>query len=97
VSGAARERGWSPSAADPAPASRSALDRWVLSELNALVREVDAAMERFEMNEAGRLLSQFVNDLSNWYVRRCRRRFWYGDAAALATLHEALTTVAIRN
>jgi isoleucyl-tRNA synthetase len=86
---------WSPSAADPAPAERPVLDRWVLSELHALVRDVDAAMERFETHEAGRLLSQFVNDLSNWYVRRCRRRFWSGDPAALATLHEAVTTVTL--
>ncbi|HET7017020.1 MAG TPA: isoleucine--tRNA ligase [Streptosporangiaceae bacterium] len=86
---------WSPSAADPAPAERPVLDRWVLSELHALIRDVDAAMERFETHEAGRLLSQFVNDLSNWYVRRCRRRFWYGDPAALATLHEAVTTVTL--
>jgi isoleucyl-tRNA synthetase len=86
---------WSPSAADPAPAERPVLDRWVLAELHALVRDVGAAMERFETHEAGRLLSQFVNDLSNWYVRRCRRRFWYGDPAALATLHEAVTTVTL--
>ena len=90
-----RSAGWSPSAADPAAADRPVLDRWVLSELNALVRDVDAAMERFEVHEAGRLLSQFVDDLSNWYVRRSRRRFWYGDAAALATLHEAVTTVTL--
>ncbi len=90
-----RAAGWSPSASDPAPSERPVLDRWVLSELHALVRDVDAAMERFETHEAGRLLSQFVDDLSNWYVRRCRRRFWSGDPAALATLHEAVTTVTL--
>jgi isoleucyl-tRNA synthetase len=47
------------------------------------------------VHEAGRLLSRFFDDLSNWYVRRSRRRFWYGDAAALATLHEAVTTVTL--
>jgi isoleucyl-tRNA synthetase len=67
----------------------------VLSELNALVRDVDAAMDAFDTHEAGKLLSAFVDDLSNWYVRRSRRRFWQGDPAALATLHEALTTVTL--
>jgi isoleucyl-tRNA synthetase len=86
---------WSPSAADPAPADRPHLDRWVLSQLNTLVREVDAAMEAFDTQEAGKLLSAFVDDLSNWYVRRSRRRFWHGDPAALATLHEALTTMTL--
>ncbi|GAA3043871.1 isoleucine--tRNA ligase [Kitasatospora albolonga] len=89
----ARTADWAPSAADPAPADRPQLDKWVLSELNTLVREVDAALEAFDTQRAGKLLSGFVDDLSNWYVRRGRRRFWQGDAAALATLHEALETV----
>ncbi|GAA0496333.1 isoleucine--tRNA ligase [Paractinoplanes deccanensis] len=86
---------WSPSAADPAPAGRPVLDRWVLSELNELVRRVDAALDAFDTQEAGKLLAAFVDDLSNWYVRRSRRRFWRGDRAALATLHEALRTVTL--
>ncbi|MBG0566774.1 isoleucine--tRNA ligase [Actinoplanes aureus] len=90
-----RTAGWSPSAADPAPAGRPALDRWLLSELNLLVRRVDAAMAGFDTQEAGRLLAGFVDDLSNWYVRRSRRRFWRGDPAALATLHDALRTVTL--
>ncbi|MEV1059524.1 isoleucine--tRNA ligase [Micromonospora chalcea] len=90
-----RAAGWSPSAADPAPRSRPLLDRWLLSELNSLVRDVDAAMERFDTHEAGRLLSTFIDDLSNWYVRRSRRRFWHGDPAALATLHETLSTLTL--
>ncbi|TDC85811.1 isoleucine--tRNA ligase [Micromonospora sp. KC606] len=90
-----RTAGWSPSAADPAPADRPVLDRWLLSELNILVREVDAAMANFDTHQAGRLLSTFIDDLSNWYVRRSRRRFWRGDPAALATLHEALTTLTL--
>ncbi|WP_305784072.1 isoleucine--tRNA ligase [Symbioplanes lichenis] len=90
-----RTAGWSPSAADPAPADRPVLDRWVLSELNLLVRRVDEAMAAFDTQEAGKLLAAFVDDLSNWYVRRSRRRFWRGDAAALATLHEALRTVTL--
>ncbi|MBF9070973.1 isoleucine--tRNA ligase [Streptacidiphilus fuscans] len=89
----ARTAGWAPSANDPAPADRPMLDQWVLSELNALVRDVDAALEAYDTQRAGKLLSAFVDDLSNWYVRRGRRRFWQGEPAALATLHEALTTV----
>jgi isoleucyl-tRNA synthetase len=90
-----RAAGWSPSAADPAPADRPVLDRWVLSELNDLVGKVDAAMAAFDTHETGRLLAGFVDDLSNWYVRRSRRRFWRGDPAALATLHETLRTVTL--
>jgi isoleucyl-tRNA synthetase len=89
----ARTAGWAPSANDPAPADRPMLDQWVLSELNALVRDVDAALEGYDTQRAGKLLSAFVDDLSNWYVRRGRRRFWQGEPAALATLHEALETV----
>jgi len=89
----ARTGGWSPSAADPAPADRPVLDRWVLSELNRLVADVDAALESFDTQQAGRLLAAYVDDLSNWYVRRSRRRFWEADPAALATLHTVLETV----
>jgi isoleucyl-tRNA synthetase len=90
-----RTAGWSPSRKDPAPADRPVLDRWVLSELTDLVTKVDRAMAGFDTQEAGRLLAGFVDDLSNWYVRRSRRRFWRGDPAALATLHEALRTVTL--
>jgi isoleucyl-tRNA synthetase len=69
------------------------LDRWVRSELAALVADVDDAMEAFDTQLAARRLAQFVDDLSNWYVRRSRRRFWKGDPAALATLHECLETL----
>jgi isoleucyl-tRNA synthetase len=89
----ARLAGWAPSTADPAPAQRTLLDRWLLSELNTLVREVDAALDGFDTQRAGRLLAAFVDDLSNWYVRRSRRRCWQGDPAALATLHTAIETV----
>jgi isoleucyl-tRNA synthetase len=89
----ARTGEWAPSAADPAPADRPLVDRWALSELNALVRDVTVALEGYDTQAAGKLLSGFVDDLSNWYVRRSRRRFWAGDAAALATLHECLETV----
>ncbi len=77
----------------PRSADRPVLDRWLLAETARLTREVTEALEAFDTQRAGSLLSQFVDDLSNWYVRRSRRRFWDGDAAALATLHEALATV----
>ena len=89
----ARTAGWAPSGQDPAPADRPLLDRWLLSELNALVDAVTKAMEEYDTQRTGKLISTFVDDLSNWYVRRSRRRFWQGDAAALRTLHEVLETV----
>ncbi|MEU8916380.1 isoleucine--tRNA ligase [Streptomyces nigrescens] len=89
----ARTTGWAPSAADPAPADRPLLDRWLLGELNALVEQVTESLESFDTQRAGKVLSSFVDDLSNWYVRRSRRRFWQGDAAALRTLHEVIETV----
>jgi isoleucyl-tRNA synthetase len=69
---------------------RPLLDRWAISELHATVLEVDAALEGFDSARAGRRLATLIDDLSNWYVRRSRRRFWNGDPAALATLHECL-------
>ncbi|GAA2379283.1 isoleucine--tRNA ligase [Dactylosporangium salmoneum] len=90
----ARTAGWTPERT-VAVAERPMLDRWLLSDLNLLVGEVDLAMAAFDTQRAGRLLAGFVDDLSNWYVRRARRRFWRGDPAALATLHEALTTVTL--
>ncbi|MGN6242699.1 MAG: isoleucine--tRNA ligase [Motilibacteraceae bacterium] len=86
----ARTAGWTPSADDPAPADRPLLDRWALSEAHRLVRDADAAYADFDTTRVGALISTFVDDLSNWYVRRSRRRFWDGDRAALATLHECL-------
>ncbi|MFC4497467.1 isoleucine--tRNA ligase [Streptomyces ovatisporus] len=89
----ARTSAWSPSEADPAPEHRPLLDRWLLSELHALVDQVTMAMEGYDTQRAGKLLSTFVDDLSNWYVRRSRRRFWQGDAGAMRTLHDTLETV----
>jgi isoleucyl-tRNA synthetase len=91
----ANANGWRPGALSsgegaPDHASRPLLDRWALSELHRTVEEVDAALEDFDPTRAGRALTQLVDDLSNWYVRRSRRRFWDGDPAALATLHECL-------
>ena len=75
----------------PKVADRPLMDRWILSELNSLIQRVDKAYEGFDSQSAGRDLARFIDDLSNWYVRRSRRRFWDGDVSALATLHESLT------
>jgi isoleucyl-tRNA synthetase len=69
------------------------MDKWILSELNSLIIEVDRAYSEFDSQAAGKVLAAFIDDLSNWYVRRSRRRFWDGDVAALATLHECLETL----
>jgi isoleucyl-tRNA synthetase len=70
--------GWSPDAisARPARDQRPELDRWALSELNQLVRDVTADLEDFDSMNATRRIEDFVDGLSNWYVRRSRRRFW---------------------
>lgn len=84
-----------------AHADRPEIDRWVLSKLNTLVSQVEEAFETYEPTKAGRLIQDFVNDqLSNWYVRLCRRRFWKSDDAqdklsAYQTLYTCLETVAI--
>ncbi|WP_030486052.1 isoleucine--tRNA ligase [Nocardioides aequoreus] len=86
--------GWTPETSQAAePAARPVLDRWALSEAHRLVGEVTAALEEFDTQRAGALLAAYVDDLSNWYVRRSRRRFWDGDHAAYATLHECLVLV----
>jgi len=79
---------------------RPEIDRWILSELNSLIRSVDACYADYEPTKAGRLISDFVTDnLSNWYVRLCRKRFWgagYTEdkLAAYQTLYVCLETVA---
>ena len=79
----------------PALAERSLMDRWIYSDLQQLIIEVDEALTDFDSQRAGKALAAFIDDLSNWYVRRSRRRFWDGDLAALATLHEALRTLTL--
>jgi isoleucyl-tRNA synthetase len=83
-------RGDGTAAPTPPRADRPLLDRWALAELAEVTAGVTDALEAFDTQTAGRLLAEFVDDLSNWYVRRSRRRFWDGDPAALATLHEVL-------
>ena len=86
----ARANGWAPGDGAPGVTERPVLDRWLVSERNRLTRDVTQAMELFDTQRAGQLLAEFVDAVSNWYVRRSRRRFWDGDPAALATLHETL-------
>lgn len=82
-------------------AERPEIDRWILSKLNSLIVEVDDAYRSYEPTRAGRAIQQFVVDeLSNWYVRLCRRRFWKGKLnsdkiSAYQTLYSCLKTVSI--
>src|SRR5437762_2647924 len=80
---------WAPQTAHPV-SERPILDRWVLGEVHALAAAVDERMESYDTARAGRLLADFIDDLSNWYVRRSRQRFWDGDPDALVTLYECL-------
>ena len=91
----ARTAEWSPSTAAPATEERPLIDQWVLSEAARVARDVDDALDNFDTQRGGRILADYIDDLSNWYVRRSRRRFWDGDESALATLHEALRTVTL--
>src|SRR5215211_462855 len=70
------------------------LDRWIRSRLNATVEHVIERMEDYDTTFAGRAVARLVDDLSNWYVRRSRRRFWDGDPAAFEVLHDCLVTIA---
>src|SRR4051812_2069609 len=70
------------------------LDRWIRSRLAATVTEVTERLDAFDATFAGRAIGDFVDDLSNWYVRRSRRRFWAGESAAFDTLREVLVTLA---
>jgi isoleucyl-tRNA synthetase len=80
---------------------RPEIDQWVISKLNSLIAEVDAAYAAYEPTKAGRAIQDFVTEqLSNWYVRLCRRRFWKNDdaqdkLAAYQTLYTCLETVAL--
>ncbi|MGH9033128.1 MAG: class I tRNA ligase family protein, partial [Acidimicrobiia bacterium] len=85
--------GWQPSGAAAPPTH--VLDRWARSRLHSTVREVTEALDAFDALRGAQALDALVDDLSNWYVRRSRPRFWReSDAAAHATLHECLLTLA---
>ncbi len=76
-------------------ADRPVLDRWALSEAHRVARDVTSAYEQFDTQRVGTMIAAYVDDLSNWYVRRSRRRFWSGDVDAFATLHECLYVVTL--
>jgi isoleucyl-tRNA synthetase len=81
--------------------NRPEIDRWIISKLNSLIKDVSVSFDDYEPTKAGRLIQEFVTDhLSNWYVRLCRRRFWKSDdlndkKAAYQTLYTCLETIAI--
>ncbi|MBU6328718.1 MAG: isoleucine--tRNA ligase [Acidobacteria bacterium] len=84
--------GWRPTG-EPQPATH-VLDRWVLSELDDTIDTVTSALDSFDALGGATRIARFIDDLSNWYVRRSRPRFWKAsDAGAHATLHECLVTV----
>jgi isoleucyl-tRNA synthetase len=93
--------GWAPSEVDPEPDERPLLDRWLVSRLETVVGEVQREIEAYQLTRAYRALGDFVvEDLSNWYVRRSRARFWGNDhevdmRAAFRTLWDALRTVSL--
>jgi isoleucyl-tRNA synthetase len=85
--------------AEPFPPPSSDLDKWILSELNQLVADCDAALENYNYTDAGRKIETFVDGLSNWYVRRSRRRFWKSEndadkLSAYNSLYTCLVTLA---
>jgi isoleucyl-tRNA synthetase len=95
----ANTEGWTPGELDPDPSDRPVLDRWLLSRLATVSDQVGQELEAYQVTRAYRALGEFVDELSNWYVRRSRARFWgNGDPedarAAFRTLWEALRTVA---
>jgi isoleucyl-tRNA synthetase len=95
----ARLDGWTPDQTDGAVEARTVLDRWILARQERLVDDVRGALDGYDAMRATRAIEAFVDDLSNWYVRRNRRRFWKGELdadkrAAYATLHGVLTTLA---
>jgi isoleucyl-tRNA synthetase len=92
--------GWRPGAEVPS-STLSPLDKWILSELHTLVQDVTEAYERYDATNATRPIERFVDSLSNWWLRRSRRRFWKSEAeatatdrAAYGTLYECLVTMA---
>jgi len=88
--------GWAPEEGDPNPESRPIIDRWILSRYSSLLSEVEEELEKFHVTRAYRAVGEFLSeDLSNWYVRRSRSRFWGSDdspdsRAAFRTLWEVL-------
>ena len=76
--------------------SQNLLDKWIISELNILIKEVNEAMEAYELNKAVRFFPKFIDNLSNWYIRRSRRRFWKSeDDADKNNAYQTLYTVLV--
>jgi isoleucyl-tRNA synthetase len=75
------------------PGALTELDRWADSRLQATVHRVRERLDDFDATNAGRAIQEYVDELSNWYIRRSRRRFWDGDPAAFTTLHNCLVTL----
>ena len=94
----ARLDGFDPAQAAVPVGDRHVLDRWLLSKVSALRDAVSGGLDAYDANEPARRINRFVDDLSNWYIRRSRRRFWKSQsdtdkAAAYQTLYETLRTV----
>jgi isoleucyl-tRNA synthetase len=95
----ARLDGWTPEEGEKKEGERSELDRWILGRLQEVIAEVTSALDAYLVYKATKPVEEFLDDLSNWYVRRSRRRFWKSEAdadkqAAYATLYEVLVTLA---
>jgi len=98
----ANASGFDPASSEGVPVSeRPVLDRWVLSQLARTTREARERLDVYDATGAGRRIATFLDDLSNWYVRRARRRFWDPEGAggtdtraAFLTLHECLVSLA---
>jgi len=97
--------GWRPGARQISFDARPSLDRWVLLRLDRLTSDVTAGLDAYDLMAAARAIEEFLNDLTNWYIRRSRSRFWAGEAgrteegarlkeSAYQTLYEVLTTLA---
>lgn len=90
---------WSPQDTSNKIQATNLLDRWILSELQMLIKDLDQSMEAYEMNKAARLFTPFIDNLSNWYIRRSRDRFWKSEddgdkEQAYQTLYDVLETLA---
>ena len=90
--------GFSPAGSDVPVTERSLMDQWILGDLHLLIKKVTADLDQYDAFSAGRAIAEFVDELSNWYVRRSRRRFWKSEAdadkiAAYLTLNECLVTL----
>ncbi len=90
--------GFSPAEHDVPVAERTLMDQWILGDLHLLIKKVTGELDQYDAFAAGRAIAEFVDELSNWYVRRSRRRFWKSEAdsdkiAAYLTLNECLVTL----